>query len=192
MTEKKQIRKKILDMRKKLSESFIQSNSNIIIEKLYRLIDKSNFRNIMIFMDMDHEVRVTNLLNLFSDRKFYIPKTFPEGIMKVNEYNEKELILHKFGYYESLSNNYVNEDILDLIVIPGIVFDKHRNRIGFGGGYYDRFLKKLKEKHKDSRCFPLTVAICYDFQLIDSIPSEPHDIKPDIIITERRVIDSRK
>ncbi len=192
MTEKKEIRKKILDMRKKLSESFIQSNSNIIIEKLYRLIDKSNFRNIMIFMDMDHEVRVTNLLNLFSDRKFYIPKTFPEGIMKVNEYNEKELILHKFGYYESLSNNYVNEDILDLIVIPGIVFDKHRNRIGFGGGYYDRFLKKLKEKHKDSRCFPLTVAICYDFQLIDSIPSEPHDIKPDIIITERRVIDSRK
>ena len=179
-------------MRKKLSESFVQSNSNIIIEKLYRLIDKSNFRNIMIFMDMDHEVRVTNLLNLFSDRKFYIPKTFPEGIMKVNEYNEKELILHKFGYYESLSNNYVNEDILDLIVIPGIVFDKHRNRIGFGGGYYDRFLKKLKEKHKDSRCFPLTVAICYDFQLIDSIPSEPHDIKPDIIITERRVIDSRK
>ena len=192
MTEKKEIRKKILDMRKKLSESFIQSNSNIIIEKLYRLIDKSNFRNIMIFMDMDHEVRVTNLLNLFSDRKFYIPKTFPEGIMKVNEYNEKELILHKFGYYESLSNNYVNEDILDLIVIPGIVFDKHRNRIGFGGGYYDRFLQKLKEKHKDSRCFPLTVAICYDFQLIDSIPSEPHDIKPDIIITERRVIDSRK
>lgn len=192
MTEKKQIRKKILDMRKKLSESFIQSNSNIIIKKLYRLIDKSNFRNIMIFMDMDHEVRVTNLLNLFSDRKFYIPKTFPEGIMKVNEYNEKELVRHKFGYYESLSDNYVNEDILDLIVIPGIVFDKHRNRIGFGGGYYDRFLKKLKEKHKDSRCFPLTVAICYDFQLIDSIPSEPHDIKPDIIITERRVIDSRK
>ena len=192
MTEKKEIRKKILDMRKKLSESFVQSNSNIIIEKLYRLIDKSNFRNIMIFMDMDHEVRVTNLLNLFSDRKFYIPKTFPEGIMKVNEYNEKELVRHKFGYYESLSDNYVNEDILDLIVIPGIVFDKHRNRIGFGGGYYDRFLKKLKEKHKDSRCFPLTVAICYDFQLIDSIPSEPHDIKPDIIITERRVIDSRK
>ena len=79
--------------------------------------------------------------------------------------------------------------ILDLIIIPGIVFDKNKNRIGFGGGYYDKFLYKLKENHnKNNTKLPLIVAVCYDFQLLNSIPYEKHDIKPDIIITEKQTI----
>ena len=109
--------------------------------------------------------------------------------LKDSKYDKKYLVLHKFGYYESCSEIYEDDSILDLIIIPGIVFDKNKNRIGFGGGYYDKFLYKLKENHnKNNTKLPLIVAVCYDFQLLNSIPYEKHDIKPDIIITEKQTI----
>ena len=140
-------------------------------------------------MNMENEIKITKLLNIYPKKNFYIPKTFENGTMKINKYSKGNLVLHKFGYYESLSDDYIEETVLDLIIIPGVAFDKNRNRIGFGGGYYDRFLQKLKENHNrhDTR-FPLTAAVCYDFQLLDLIPSEEHDIKPQMIITEKQVL----
>ena len=77
----------------------------------------------------------------------------------------------------------IYENILDLIIMPGVAFDENKNRIGFGGGYYDRFLLKF-----DKNKIPLTIAVCYDFQVIDYIPAENHDQKPDFIITEKRTL----
>lgn len=172
-----------------MNNETVEMNSIIIAEKLYKIIMENHLKNIMIFMDMKNEIRITKILDMFSDRKFFIPKTFPDGVMKVTEYDREKLILHRFGYYESSSEDYADETLIELVVIPGVAFDRNRNRIGFGGGYYDRFLQNLKKKHDilNSR-FPLTVAVCHDFQLLDSIPSEPHDEKPDIILTEINLI----
>ncbi len=187
--KKSHIRNEILARRNAMNNETVEMNSIIIAEKLYKIIMENHLKNIMIFMDMKNEIRITKILDMFSDRKFFIPKTFPDGVMKVTEYDREKLILHRFGYYESSSEDYADETLIELVVIPGVAFDRNRNRIGFGGGYYDRFLQNLKKKHDilNSR-FPLTVAVCHDFQLLDSIPSEPHDEKPDIILTEINLI----
>jgi 5-formyltetrahydrofolate cyclo-ligase len=69
----------------------------------------------------------------------------------------------------------------DIIVIPGVAFDLSGRRIGYGKGYYDRALHQLEGKGR-------LVGLCYDFQIVGEIPGEPHDVRMDMIITERRVI----
>ena len=186
---KNEIRKNLILQRNKLSKKTVQENSNSIMEKLHSYIQKAE--NIMIFMNMGNEVEVSNLITLYSDKKFYIPKTLSDRNMKINLYNENELILHKFGYYESSSDIFYDENILDLIIVPAVAFDYMKNRIGFGGGYYDTFLSRILLNNRNNgknRNKPLIIGVCYDFQLIDYIPSEVHDIKVDCIITEKNII----
>ena len=104
--------------------------------------------------------------------------------MKINKYNENELILHKFGYYESSSNDFYDEKILDIVIVPALAFDYKKNRIGFGGGFYDNFLTKVRKMKKGILC----VAVCYDFQIVEKIPTEEHDVRVDAVVSEKRVI----
>ena len=68
-----------------------------------------------------------------------------------------------------------------LMIMPGIAFDNERNRIGYGGGFYDRYLSEhMNDYYK--------TAICFDYQVVESIQADEFDIKPDKIITDRRVI----
>ena len=186
---KKEIRQNMILQRNQLSKETVQENSNSIIENLHTYIQKAE--NIMIFMNMGNEVEVSNLITLYSDKKFYIPKTLSDRNMKINLYNENELILHKFGYYESASDIFYDEKILDLIIVPAVAFDYSKNRIGFGGGYYDTFLSRIllnDQNNGKNRNKPLIIGVCYDFQLIDFIPSEDHDVKMDCIITEKNIV----
>ena len=186
---KNEIRKNLILKRKQLSRETVQKNSNSIMEKLHPYIQKAE--NIMIFMNMGNEVEITRLITLYPGKKFYIPKTLSGRNMKINLYNKNELISHKFGYYESSSNIFYDENILDLIIVPAVAFDYTKNRIGFGGGYYDTFLSRILLNNRNNgknRNKPLIIGVCYDFQLIDYIPSEVHDIKVDSIITEKNII----
>lgn len=186
---KKEIRQNMILQRNQLSKETVQENSNSIIENLQSYVQKAE--NIMIFMNMKSEVEITRLIELYPDKKFYIPKTFPERNMKINLYNKNELVLHKFGYYESASDIFYDEKILDLIIVPAVAFDYSKNRIGFGGGYYDTFLSRIllnDQNNGKNRNKPLVIGVCYDFQLVDFIPSEDHDVKMDCIITEKNII----
>ena len=73
---------------------------------------------------------------------------------------------------------------MDIVIVPAVVFDFEKNRIGFGGGYYDTFLKKVREKNKKV----LFIGICYDFQIVDEVPTESHDMILDFIVSENKVI----
>ena len=79
-----------------------------------------------------------------------------------------------------MDKNYIDSDF-DLIVLPGIAFDKVGNRIGYGGGYYDKYLSVLE-------CRINKVALAYGFQVIDDIEVEKHDIKVDYVITDNEII----
>ena len=186
---KNEIRKNLILKRNQLSKETVQKNSSYIMEKLHPYVKEAE--NIMIFMNMGNEVEITKLITLYPDKKFYIPKTLSGRNMKINLYNKNELILHKFGYYESSSDIFYDENILDLIIVPAVAFDYTKNRIGFGGGYYDTFLSRILLNNRNNgknRNKPLFIGVCYDFQLIDYIPSEVHDIKVDCIITEKNII----
>ena len=181
--EKDKIRKEILEKRNNLSTEEVEKKSDLIIENLGKFI--KNAENIMIFMDMKNEVRITKLMELYPEKSFFIPQITDSKNreMKINRYNENELVLHKFGYYESSSSHFYNENILDIVIVPAVVFDLEKNRIGFGGGYYDTFLKKIRGGNKKV----LFIGICYDFQIIEKVPAEEHDVVLDFVVSESRI-----
>ena len=182
--KKDKIRKEILAKRNILSDKDINKKSDLIIKNLTSYIE--NVQNIMIFMDMKTEVKITKLLELHPKKNFFISKitNSKNREMKINKYNKNELILHKFGYYESSSNDFYDEEILDVVIVPALAFDSKKNRIGFGGGYYDTFLEKVRKKNNKV----LFIGICYDFQIIDNIPTEKHDVTLDFVVSESKVI----
>ena len=182
--KKDKIRKEILAKRNILSDKDINKKSDLIIKNLASYIE--NVQNIMIFMDMKTEVKITKLLELYSKKNFFISKitNSKNREMKINKYNKNELILHKFGYYESSSNDFYDEEILDVVIVPALAFDSKNNRIGFGGGYYDTFLEKVRQKNNKV----LFIGVCYDFQIIDSVPTEKHDVTLDFVISESKIL----
>ena len=182
--KKDKIRKEILAKRNILSDKDINKKSDLIIKNLTSYIE--NVQNIMIFMDMKTEVKITKLLELYPKKNFFISKitNSKNREMKINKYNKNELILHKFGYYESSSNDFYDEEILDVVIVPALAFDSKKNRIGFGGGYYDTFLEKVRKKNNKV----LFIGICYDFQIIDSVPTEKHDVTLDFVVSESKII----
>lgn len=182
--KKDKIRKEILAKRNILSDKDINKKSDLIIKNLASYIE--NVQNIMIFMDMKTEVKITKLLELYPKKNFFISKitNSKNREMKINKYNKNELILHKFGYYESSSNDFYDEEILDVVIVPALAFDSKKNRIGFGGGYYDTFLEKVKKKNNKV----LFIGVCYDFQIIDSVPTEKHDVTLDFVVSESKII----
>ena len=91
--------------------------------------------------------------------------------MKVNQYGILESIL---------TNNQVNPDV---ILIPLLVYDDNKNRLGYGKGYYDKFLSYFLKKNKDT----LTLGIAFSFQKYKKIPTTPNDIKLDNILTEKGI-----
>ena len=152
---KTNIRNNLIKQRNSLSSNIVREYSDSIIKNLAPFIEKA--QNIMIFMNMQNEVKISDLIEIYPTKTFFIPKIFPKRQMKINKYQKDELILHKFGYYESSSENFYDEKILDLIIVPGLGFD-----IPF-------------------------VAICYDFQIIEKVPVEGHDVKVDFIVTEKGI-----
>ena len=182
--KKDKIRKEILAKRNILSDKDINKKSDLIIKNLVSYIE--NVQNIMIFMDMKTEVKITKLLELYPKKNFFISKitNSKNREMKINKYNKNELILHKFGYYESSSNDFYDEEILDVVIVPALAFDSKKNRIGFGGGYYDTFLEKVRKSNNKA----LFIGVCYDFQIIDNIPTEKHDVTLDFVVSESKII----
>ena len=182
--KKDKIRKEILAKRNIPSDKDINEKSDLIIKNLASYIE--NVQNIMIFMDMKTEVKITKLLELYPKKNFFISKitNSKNREMKINKYNKNELILHKFGYYESSSNDFYDEEILDVVIVPALAFDSKKNRIGFGGGYYDTFLEKVRQKNNKA----LFIGVCYDFQIIDNIPTEKHDVTLDFVVSENKII----
>ena len=89
------------------------------------------------------------------------------------------LSINKYGIPEPVTNKIVYPDIL---LVPLVAYDKNSNRIGYGGGFYDRYIKKIKKNKKI-----LTIGIAFSYQRVEKIPIEKNDIKLDFIITEKKI-----
>ena len=88
------------------------------------------------------------------------------------------LVINKYGIPEPISNKVKYPDIL---LVPLVAYDKNLNRIGYGGGFYDRYIKKIKKNKKI-----ITIGLAYSFQKVKKIPVNEYDIKLDFIVTEKK------
>lgn len=185
------IRKKILKQRKELNNEFVNNNSKIIFENLLNIDIFRLSNNIMIYIDFCNEVKTINIIEylLSIDKNVIVPisltsskELLPSQILNTSE----DLDIGSYGILEPKKDKIreFNPNNLDLIIMPGIGFDKKGNRIGFGAGYYDRFISKL------SKHIP-TIALAYEFQIIENIPYDIHDRPVDYIITEKRIINCK-
>jgi len=184
MESKSELRKRILKIRNNMSKEDVEKNSRAITDRITSLDIYKQSKVVFTYMDFKNEVMTSNLIrHMLSEKKrVVIPYTdtintvlIPSEITK-----EADLKLNFFGYYEPKNISPVNIEEIDLVIVPGVIFDKNLNRIGFGKGYYDKSLNKLKTSAKK-------LAVAHEFQVLEIIPAEEHDVKMDMIITEKNI-----
>lgn len=184
--EKKVLRNEILEIRDSLNNNEKELMDNKIFNELINTDLYKRSINIFIYISFSNEINTRNIIEkAFKDKKnVFIPKVYKDDkLMKAIKLNSiDELKKNSMGILEPIDDsNYIEKENIDLIVVPGVVFDKECNRIGYGGGYYDRYLKDIKSKKNK-------IALAYDLQIVDKIESEVHDIKVDYIITNTRAL----
>jgi len=176
--QKQMIRQNIKQLRDNMSKEEIDNHSSIITTKLIDTLNTTK-QSYLIYNSFGSEVKTNELIEYLLNKgnKIYLPKIQGENMYPVEYNNNTELKKNNFGILEPSGpftkiNNFT-------CIMPLIAIDTQGNRIGYGKGYYDKFLKNKK-------C--LKIGICYDYQIINTTPKDEYDIPLDMIITEKRII----
>jgi len=179
--EKSLLRKEVLLKRNSMNRSEVSTKSNVIQRKLIESPVFNQSKSVGLYLAIGSEVQTREIINyaldlgktvllpriMSNDLRFYVvdQKDFEENSFDVNRFGIKEPKIDKPA------------DFIDLLIIPGIVFDMYGFRIGYGYGYYDKYLTINK--------YSKSIGLAYDFQFIKKpIPILPHDRKIDVLITE--------
>lgn len=180
---KQQVREEMKIRRRAISFQEREERNQKIRQNLLELEEVRNTEEIFPFVSYGTEVDTIELITLFlqQQKRVAVPKV-----------SGKDMDFYKITALKQLQPGY--QGILEpavcelmraekgVMLLPGLAFDRKRNRIGYGGGFYDRYLaEKAGEKL-------ITVAAAYDFQVVDNLPAESFDWKPDIIVTDCQVI----
>ena len=181
--EKSKIRKKFITIRKK-NYSKIKKFPFHLIFKLVNKIFKNKKIKIGGYYPYNYEVSVLNFLNDANKKKYVtsLPKIKKKNLMIFKNWNFRDpLYVNKYGILEP--KNDKKEIIPELILVPLLAFDKKFDRIGYGKGYYDRYLKKISKKKK-----VIAIGIAYSFQRYSNIPNNKFDYRLDYIFSEKGFI----
>lgn len=189
METKAAIRKKVIEQRDLLSIHEINEKSGSITRRLCSLSQYINASTVMTYMSYRNEVATDGFIcNCIRDgKRVVIPKVqkIPDLALLPYEIKDpdRDVVEGFRGIPEPDASRLDKVDPLeiDLVVIPAAAFDKGRNRIGYGAGYYDRFLVTLRPD-----C--LKVGIAYKMQILDKFSADVYDIPMDLVITENRII----
>ncbi len=182
---KRCIKNKILLIRDAQSNEEMISKSLQIEKNLLGSEEFDKAKTVMFYISRGSEVHTRMMIKeaMKKRKKVLVPVTkLDEKELSVSELLDlDELKLGAFDVPEPKNPKLFSADKIDLIIVPGIAFDKNGNRLGYGLGFYDRFLCSLKEG-------ATIVALAYDFQVLDEIPNDHHDVPVDTIITESQII----
>ena len=172
--EKKELRTLIKTLKKQHTKEQLLEQSEKILAKLEQHPDFVNAETVMLYSALPDEVQTQAFLEKWHLKKHIIlPTVVGDDIIPVAYGEDTAFAVGDFNILEPQNEPYTGG--FDLIVVPGVAFDGNGNRLGRGRGYYDRFLcHHLDVKH---------IGICFDFQLVDEVPSEPFDIRMDEVIS---------
>jgi 5-formyltetrahydrofolate cyclo-ligase len=187
---KKDIREQILKYRESLDLNIRGQWDESIFDKLIKSEFYKNAKTIFAFVSFKSEVDTHKIIKYaIQDQKtICVPKIKSKEtgieIFKINTFDEL-----KKGYFSILepleSCPSIDSNDLDLILMPGVAFDRKGGRLGYGAAFYDRFLTGMN-KAVDK------IALAYHFQVIDNIPMDEHDVRIDGVITEKEIIVANK
>ncbi|MEL7566086.1 MAG: 5-formyltetrahydrofolate cyclo-ligase [Dehalobacterium sp.] len=183
---KKQIRGEILKARVSLDRQQVNEKSKIICDKIQQFPGFLKSNTVMAYLPFRNEVDLTPLFDYLWDRekRVIIPVCEPKNVAlipaELRDMNE-DLKPGTWGILEPKEEKMrpVDPQDIDFVIIPGVAFDPCCNRLGYGGGYYDRFLLRLKENTPK-------VAVAFDLQIVPSLVPGSYDIPMDAVITEKK------
>jgi len=178
---KSKLRAKVLKVRKNNSKLSININPS----NIYSYLKKKNYNLKIIggYYPTNYEIDDIEILNYFFKKGSIIslPKIKKKNQMEFYTWCKNDpLLINKYGIPEPENTNRVYPDIL---FVPLVAFDKELNRLGYGGGFYDRYIQKISKTKKI-----IKVGLAFSFQKIKTIPINKYDKKLDIIITEKNII----
>lgn len=179
---KKELRLQTLAMLEQLSTEEFNRHASLLHEHVLQLSEWKQAKTIALTMSRGKEIPTMPLIEKAWEegKTVCIPTCFPKTKeMVFYEYTpETKMTSSYFGLLEPdpLESTVVHKEAIDLIIVPGVCFDQRGYRIGYGGGYYDRY---LADYHGT------TLALCLSVQQVDHLPAEPHDIPVSIMVSEK-------
>ena len=179
MFSKEKLRKKYINIRKK---KYFETRDKLF-KPLLNLILRKKINKISLYYPSNYEFSTIKLFEILKKRrrtKTLLPIILKNNSMKfVNWRFLDPLIVNKFGFLEPEKTG--KKIIPDLILVPIVAFDKFKNRLGYGKGYYDRILKKYASKNPNI----ITIGLAFSFQKYKKIPTSKFDVKLNYILTEK-------
>ena len=176
--DKAEVRKQIRDLKRAVPMEEKLRRSEFIMRRLEVLPLFTEAKVVLLYWSMADEVQTHAFVNKwYKDKVLLLPCVQGDDLV-LRQYTGPECLVagEQFGIGEPTGPEWTDLDKVELIVVPGVAFDPTGNRMGRGRGFYDRLLKSTPNAMK--------VGVAYDFQLLDKIPVEPHDVPMDSVITE--------
>ena len=180
-TDKPLLRKQVAGRFKVYDRQMLADWSERITEKIEQSEWFAQARKIACFYSLDDEVGTHKLIKNWASRKeVFLPVILDDNQMELRRFvPNSELRFNRFNIPEPTQGGCCEIEDIDLFLVPGVAFDRSFYRLGRGKGYYDRLLATTTAKK---------VGLCFDFQLFDTIPHAPHDIKMDAVVTPEEVV----
>ena len=173
---KKELRSIVRNQKRAMTEEMIRQKSECLARQLLETPEYRNARSIYGYLPYNQEVRTVPMLAqaLREGKRVAVPKCYGEEMRFIWLEDLSQVAKGYAGIPEPIADGPVADDETALVLMPGLAFDRAGRRIGYGGGFYDRFLAR-EENHP-------TVALCYDFQIFDRLDTEEFDIPVDLVL----------
>ena len=174
--DKKELRRAIREQKRAMTEEEIFSRSQRLGEMFLATAAYQNAKTIYGYLPYNQEVRTVPILQraLNDGKQVAVPKIYGDTMRFLYLTDLSKVEKNAMGIPEPIADEPVAEDETALVLMPGVAFTKTGDRMGYGGGFYDRFLS-AEPNHP-------TIALCYDFQIVESLPTEEFDIPVDLVL----------
>ena len=170
--------------REALKKDFIEQASNDISQKIITSKYFKDANNIGCYLSTEYEVSTDIIINSVhkKNKNLYVPKIKQGHAMDfVKMTLNSKMVKNKYGIHEPLSEDIIDANKLDIAVVPIVAFDEKKNRIGMGGGFYDRKFKYIKNTQKK---YPLLIGVAFECLKVEKIKPECWDVKLSAIVSE--------
>ena len=174
--EKTELRKWIRARKRAMTPEQIETSSELLAEKFYATSYYREAKTIYGYLPYNQEVRTVQILQqaILDGKRVAVPKVYGDTMRFIYLDDLSAVAPSDMGIPEPVADEPVADDHKALVLMPGLAFDPRGNRMGYGGGFYDKFLAE-EPNHP-------TVALCYEFQMVEKIPTNDYDIPVNCVL----------
>lgn len=174
--DKKALRKEITDRKRAMTSEQIEEKSASLARQFFETQLYKQAKTIYGYLPYNQEVRTVPMLQqaLLDGKRVAVPKVYDDQMRFIYLTDITRVEKGYAGIPEPVDDGPVADDPTALVLMPGLAFDAQGHRIGYGGGFYDKFLQQEREHP--------TIALCYDFQMMECLQTESHDIPVDCVL----------